>query len=90
MRRVKKVRFLAQYNELWGRKVSVLRAQDGYEMRFSPESGVLLIKDAKEGGEEVCVHASRCDVYLEPDELPVVAAPAPPPPPPAKGAPQVK
>lgn len=75
MRQVKLVRFQTGYHELWGRKVTVLRAQDGYKMRFWPESGVLLIDDAKDGG-EVVVHVSRCDVYLEPES--VAATPAAP------------
>lgn len=69
MRKVRMVRFVASagYNELWGRKVTTVRAEDGYKMRFYPESGMLLIEDAKGEG-EVAVHASRCDVYLEPEE----------------------
>jgi hypothetical protein len=75
MRKVTMVRFHTGYNELWGRKVSCLRAQDGYRMRFWPESGVLLIADAKETGAEVCVHSTRCDVYLEAEETAAAQAP---------------
>jgi hypothetical protein len=76
MRKVSMVRFLGNgpTPELWGRRVTSLRAQDGYQMRYWPESGTLLIRDAKEGNVEVCVHASRVDIYLEPEETP---APAP-------------
>ncbi len=98
MRQVRQVRFPSGYNELWGRKVTVLRAQDGYKMTFWPESGILVIDDAKDGG-EVVVHASRCDIYLEPEDAPKPAA-APPPkdggviimaePKGGKGSPQVR
>lgn len=67
MRTVNRVVFLEGTHTLWGRRISCLRAQDGYRMRYWPESGALLIVDAKETQEEVVVHASRCDIYLEPE-----------------------
>lgn len=70
MKTVKMVRFLGAGNELWGRRVTVLRAEDGYGMRLEPGTGLVFIMDPKEGV-EVVVHASRCDVYL--------ASEAPPP-----------
>jgi hypothetical protein len=63
MRTVKMVRFLQPGNELWGRRVSVLRAEDGYVMKFDPATGLLFITDHKDGG-EVGVHPVRCDFYL--------------------------
>jgi hypothetical protein len=70
MRKVRQVTFVSgQAAQLFGRRVASLRAQDGYEMRFWPESGVLLIRDAKETREEVVVHASRVDIYLEPETV---------------------
>lgn len=99
MRKVKWVRFLATAtgsNQLWGRTMTTARAEDGYKMRFYPESGILLIDDAKGEG-EVAVHTSRCDVYLEPEDASVPKEAAPPPPPApepqrqrAAGAPQLK
>lgn len=68
VRKVKQVTFVpGQAPQLFGRRVNSLRTQDGYEMRFYPESGTLLIRDAKETHEEVAVHASRVDIYLEPE-----------------------
>jgi hypothetical protein len=74
MRKVTFVRFPSTGSrELFGRTISHLREQDGYEMRLHVESGLLLIKDPKSGGQEAAVHMSRVDSCYLADE----PAPAP-------------
>jgi len=92
MRPVKKIVFREAGNMLFGRRISSTRAVDGYVMSVWPESGVVTILDPKEG-EEVLVHLSRCDVYIDLDREKPSDAPATKPvarPQPGAGAPQVK
>jgi len=69
IRKVSLVRFPAVgTRELFGRTIGVLRAQDGYKMSLHLESGLLLVTDARDGG-EAAVHTSRVDAcYLEPED----------------------
>jgi hypothetical protein len=89
MRAVKKIVFPELGNMLFGRRMSSALASHGFVMFCWPEAGVVSIKDPREG-EEVLIHMSRCEVYLEQE----MAAPAPEPAKPSKatggGSPPVR
>jgi hypothetical protein len=73
--KVKKIRFHGAYRELFARKVTVLRAEDGYQMRVAIDTGVVVVRDAKELHETALLHISCCDVYLEDDVLELMDEP---------------
>lgn len=76
MREVKLVRFVTGKRELFGRMHHYIRKQDGFKITLS-DAGVITITHQEKDGpvEELAMHISGCDCYLEPTAA-VVGGPA--------------